>query len=474
MVMNTVRQAEGGEGQSDLFGPPVADLAQAPRPAARAGQVRVVMPDRSQIELRPMDLEALLPAGHRARLVWAWVERQDLSAMYAAIKVREGGVGRSAIAPEILLGLWLYATLEGVGSARELSRLVIEHDAYRWISGGVQVNHHLLSDFRVGHGAALDELLSTSLAALAQAGAVRLERVAQDGVRVRASAGAASFRRKASLEDKLEQARQRVAELKDQLQSDPGGASRRQAAARERARREMQQRLERALERLPEIEAIKRRNSQPPEQARASSTDADATVMKMADGGFRPAFNAQLASDCATQVIVGVQVVTSGSDMAQMVPMVEQVEQRAGRCPQQWLVDGGYPAHEQIDAVADKTEVLAPVPAPRRSKDKPAPALEADAHAPKPKDSAAVAQWRARMGSDQAKQTYKLRAATAECVNAQARNRGLQRLPVRGLPKVKCVVLLFALAHNLMRAVALVPQWFGAGPSASAATAGAT
>ncbi|HRB11316.1 MAG: IS1182 family transposase [Betaproteobacteria bacterium] len=433
------------------------------------------MPNRTQIELRPMDLESLLPEGHRARLVWAWVERQDLSAMYSAIKVRQGGVGRSAIAPQILLGLWLYASLQGVGSARQLSRLVLEHDAYRWMSGGVQVNHHSLSDFRVAHGAALDELLSASLAALMTAGAVKLECVAQDGVRVRASAGAASFRRKASLQDNLELARARVRELKEQIDADPAQDSRRKAAAQQRARREMQQRLQSALDRLPELEAIKRRNGSKAEEARASSTDADATVMKMADGGFRPAYNAQYASDCDSQVIVGVEVSTSGSDMAQLAPMVEQIEQRLGSAPQKMLVDGGFPAHAQIDAVADKTEVYAPVPEARAKKDEQGQEVQQDRqdkHEPKPDDSAAVASWRQRMASDEAKELYKRRAATAECVNAQARNRGLQRMPVRGLKKVRCVALLFALAHNLMRTLALAPQLLGLGTTPSAAGMG--
>jgi transposase len=291
-------------------------------PVARAAgpaPVRVILPNREQIELRPMDLESLLPEGHRARLVWAWVERQDLSGMYAAIKVREGGVGRSAIAPEILLGLWLYATLDGVGSARQLARLVLEHDAYRWISGGVQVNHHSLSDFRVAHGKALDELLSTSLAALMTAGAVKLQRVAHDGVRVRASAGAASFRRRGSLQENLDLARARVRELKAELDADPAQDSRRKIAAQQRARREREQRLQEALDRLPELEAIKQRSGSKAE-ARASSTDAQATVMKMADGGFRPAYNTQFAADCDTQVVVGVEVCTSGSDMAPSEP----------------------------------------------------------------------------------------------------------------------------------------------------------
>jgi transposase len=350
--------------------------------------------------------------------------------LYAVIDPR---LSRSAIAPQILLALWLYATLRGVGSARQLSRLVLEHDAYRWISGGVQVNHHSLSDFRVAHGAALDELLSTSVAALMSAGAVKLERVAQDGVRVRADAGAASFRRKASLQDNLELARARVRELKDQLDADPAQDSRRKTAAQQRAKREMEQRVQQALDRLPELEDIKRRNGGKAE-ARASTTDAEASVMKMADGGFRPAYNAQFASDCDAQVIVGVELSTSGSDMAQLAPMVEQVEQRVGQVPAQWLVDGGYPAHEQLDAVQHKTEVYAPVPEPRAVKDSEGKLAAADKHQPKPDDSPAVAQWRQRMAGDEAQEIYKLRAATAECVNAQARNRGLQRMIMRDNP----------------------------------------
>ena len=205
--------------------------------------------------------------------------------------------------------------------------------------------------------------------------------------------------------------------------------------------------------------------------------------MKMGDGGFRPAFNVQFATECEGQVIVGMEVVNAGSDMAQLAPMVEQVEQRVGRSPEQWLVDGGFPAHEQIDAVADKTEVYAPVPEPRVKKDakqeankggqndEQGDAVQRDKHQPKPGDSEAVAQWRARMASDEAKAIYKQRAATAECVNAQARNRGLLRMPVRGLSKVRAVVGLFVLAHNLMRMAALAPQLIGwrTGPSAMTA-----
>jgi hypothetical protein len=234
----------------------------------------------------------------------------------------------------------------------------------------------------------------------------------------------------------------------------------------------MQQRLQSALDRLPELEAIKRRNGSKAEEARASSTDA--TVMKLADGGYRPAYNIQYAADCDSQLIVGVEVSTSGSDMAQLAPMVGQIEQRLGSAPQKMLVDGGYPAHAQIDAVADKTEVYAPVPEARVKKDEQGREVAQDnKHEPKPDDSAAVASWRQRMATDEAKELYKRRAATAECVNAQARNRGLQRMPVRGLKKVRCVALLLALAHNLMRTLALAPQLLGLGTTPSAARAGA-
>jgi transposase len=385
------------------------------------------------------------------------VERCDLSALYAGIKAREGTAGRDAIAPEILLALWLYATLEGVGAARALARLTQSHDAYRWICGGVQVNYHTLSDFRAAHEEQLDELLTQSVASLMAAGVVKLGRVAQDGLRVRASAGAASFRREERLLGYLEQARARVRSLKGQVEEDPARYTRRQQAARER-----ESRIEKALARLPELAEIKRRQGKKSEEARASSTDADATVMKMGDGGFRPAYNVQYATDGESQVIVGAELSTSGSDLGQMAPMVEQVAERCGETPERWLVDAGYPAHEQLDAVAAKTVVYAPVP---KAKDE-----NADPHQPKPGDSAAVAAWRSRMGSEQAKTIYKDRAATAECVNAQARNRGLTRLLVRGKAKVKCVVLLHALAHNLMRMAALIPEFFTGGRGASSNT----
>ena len=264
-----------------------------------------------------------------------------------------------------MFALWLYATLEGVGSGREVARLALEHDAYRWICGGVSVNYHAINDFRAGNETLMDELLTDNVASLAAVGAISPERVAQDGMRVRADAGAASFRRQASLDEHLSQASELVQTIKARAQADPGRGKRRAQAAKLRAALEREERIRAALEQLPEVAAAKKRNGSKAE-ARASTTDADSRVMKMGDGGFRPAYNVQFATTCEEQIIVGMDVVTAGSDMAQLAPMVGQVEQRLGRSPDEWLVDGGFPAHEQIDAVVGKTEVYAPVPEPGR------------------------------------------------------------------------------------------------------------
>ncbi len=323
------------------------------------GAVRLLQPNRLQVELRASDLESLLSEDHRARLVWGYVVRQDLSKLVEAVRARGSNAGRAAIDPHILFALWLYATLQGVGSGREVTRLSQEHDAYRWICGGVSVNYHAINDFRAGNATLMDELLTDNVAALAAGGAISLERVAQDGMRVRADAGAASFGREASLQEHLKEAGELVQTIKTQALCDPGQAKRQAHAAKLRAAQAREKRIQAALDQLPEVAATKKRNGNKAEDARASTTDAQARVMKMGDGGFRPAFNVQFATMCQDQVIVGMDVVNAGSDMAQLAPMVEQVQKRLGQSPDQSLVDGGFPAHDQIDAVAHKTEVYA-------------------------------------------------------------------------------------------------------------------
>jgi len=410
------------------------------------GEPRVLRPNRAQLFLRPTDLESLLAEDHPARAVWDFVTGLDLSPLYAEIQSVEGQAGRPAIDPAMLLALWVYATVEGEGSARGLERLCEQHDAYRWIAGGVRVSYRTLSEFRVAHEALLDALLTQSVARLMEAGLVRLNRVAQDGMRVRASAGAASYRRRKRLRECLRTAEQQVAALRRELDEDPGASSRREKAARERAAKGRLARVKQALARLKEDT---REHPEQAETRRTSTTDPEARVMKMADGGFRPAYNVQLATETESQVVVGVEVSTAGTDAHELEPMLDQIEQRYGQGVAEVLVDGGYAGHENIEQAEGRgCRIYAPIPTPRDA--------DRDPHRPLKGDAPAVARWRRRMGEASAKQKYKQRAATAECVNAQSRNRGLYRLLVRGRQKARSVALLFALAHNAMRTRALV------------------
>jgi transposase len=401
--------------------------------------------DREQI-IPAMRLEDLLDTDHQARLVWQYCLELDLTPLYDSIGSREGGPGAPAADPRVLVALWLYATLEGIGSARALAWLCLNHHAFRWLAGGLSLNYHSLADFRVDHLDFLDDLLTHSVAVLRDQDLVDLNRIAQDGMRVRACAGAASFRSKQTLEEHLAEATDQVARLKEEMEDDPSAGSRRSAAARERAAREREERLRKALERLPELEAKKKADEK--EKARASTTDAEATVMKMPDGGYRPAYNVQFAATTDSQVVVGVEVVTTGSDMGQLTPMLEQIEERFGERPKEGLADGGFAKHEDIEkAEKNGTTMYVPVPKPKDPK--------RDRYEPLKRDSEEIAGWRKRMKTDEAKEIYKQRASTIECVNAQARNRGLIRLLVRGKEKVKAVALWFAVAHNLRRWVSL-------------------
>ena len=365
----------------------------------------------------------------------------DLTKFLDAIEAREGEPGRDATDPKILITLWLYATSEGIGSARELARLCEMHDAYRWICGGVSMNYHTLSDFRVEHGEAVDALLTEVLGVMMQEGLVTLSRVAQDGTRVRASAGASSFRREPRLREFLEAAEEQVEQAK-KLADDPTVTAR-EAAARQRAAREREARIRKALEELPKAREAKKADEKA--EARVSTTDPEARVMKMGDGGFRPAYNVQFAATTKETVIVGVGVTQIGSDKGQMTPMLEQIEERMGKRPVEHLVDGGYVNREAIEeAEKNGTQVYAP-PAARKKGE--APCCE-----PQPDDSPEVAAWRRRMGTAEAKDLYKRqRGATVELVNADLKEHRGMKLRVRGLEKVRVVALWHALAFNLMR-----------------------
>jgi transposase len=441
------------EEQAVLFpaaeAPAVRDIPGTP---AAPPTPRYRRPERVQAEMRCESLDQRLDADHPARVVWKLVEGLDLSCLYERIRAVEGQAGRNPSDPRVLFALWLFACTQGVGSARQLDLLCREHRAYEWLRGGVAVNYHLLADFRVKHQDLLDQLLTESLAGLLQEGLIDLQCVAQDGMRVRASAGTSSFKREAKLEQSLQEARTHVEKLRVENEQDAAGVTLRHKKARERAAREKVERIAKALEHVKEI-AVQReaRKKGDGAAARASTTDPEARNMKMPDGGFRPGFNAQLATDTKTGIIVGVDVIHQGTDAGQMKPMVEQIEERLGQVPEQMLSDGGFSTLDDIEqTTAAGTMVFTPIKQAKQQQ-----AIGKDPYEAKPGDSATIAEWRKRMGTDLAQAIYRLRAQTAELTNARLRNHGIYQVRVRGLAKVKAVLLWHALALNLLRAEAL-------------------
>jgi transposase len=394
----------------------------------------------------PWCLEDRLPEDHAARTVWSVVEGLDLSRFYDLIEARGQLPGRAATDPKLLVSLWLYAATDGVGNGRKLARLCQEHDAYRWLCGGVSVNYHTLNDFRVGHEQALDELFTRVLATLMDQQLVQVKRISQDGTRVRASAGSRSFRRRPRLEHLLEQAKAHVAALKAQGDEEAGDSSRRRAA-KERAARQRVERVAAALRAMSRLEEVKsnQREDKPTrhEAPRASTTDADARRMRMADGGFAPGYNVQIAADPKSRAIVGVEVTSHGTDHGEDQPLREQIKRRTGEQVGEHLLDGGYVKHDSIEAAAtDEVSIYAPLPATGKG---------GSVCIRNPQDSSAVAQWRERMQTPEGRTAYKQRAATSETINADLKTfRGLASLGVRGIGKVRCVVLWSALAYNLM------------------------
>jgi transposase len=430
-----------------------------------AGAVRLRVPDRSQVTMRLECDDELVPPGHRVRAVWDVVCRLDrsgaLDAFKGPIRAREGHAGRDATDPRLLVGLWLYGCVRGVGSARELARLCVESAPYRWLCGGVTVNHRMLSEFRVGFGDALDELFTAVVASLVDKGLVQVRRVAQDGTRVRASAGHKSFRRGRTLEALLEGAREQVASLRALLEDPARSAalSSREKSARRRAADGRAARVKAALAQLPALQARQAARAkklgngeqgrkQRAKEPRSSTTDPDARVMKMPGGGFRPAYNVQLAGDPIGRAVVGVSVTNEGSDAGQAGPMRAQVERRTGRGMKvgEHLLDGGYLVLEEVERAPDEGVTLYVPPKPPRNRLK-----RGTEYDPRPTDSEALRAWRERMKGPQGKAARGQRASTSETINADLKTyRGLNRLTVRGLAKVTCVALWCALAYNVM------------------------
>jgi transposase len=397
-------------------------------------------------------LDDVVASDHPVRAVWAFVTTLDLHRLHDAVKAREGVPGQAPAVPELMLALWLWATVDGVGSARQLDKLCTEHLAYRWLCGGVSMNYHTLADFRVAHGEVLEQLLAQGVAALVAEGLVALEVLAQDGVRVRAAAGAGSFRRRPRLEELAAAAKARVARLRAEADSDPAAGHRRRQAAQQRAAREHEERVKAALDRMKELEAERARREKTnraevakQKEPRASTTDAEARSIKMADGGFRPAYNLQIVSAPASQVIVAIDVDTTGSDRGLARRGLERLAQ-GGIKPADYLVDGGFTKNADVEwAHCGGIRLWCPAIHNKHG---------TEPYAPRPDDGPGVADWRRRMASARGILSYKERCK-AERPNAAARRMGLTRLLVRGKEKARSVLLWFALAHNMLRAFAL-------------------
>ena len=412
--------------------------APATEPTERAP--RIAEPERRQVRFEAP--EDALPAHHPARLLWGVAETLDLRAFSKGCGSVEGKAGRPKSSPQMLLTLWMYAVSQAVGSAREIERLTRSDAAFKWIVGDLKVSHHLLSRFRVGYGEAFSQLVTDVLAALMEKGLLSLELVGQDGTRTRAAATAPSFRTYGAL---LECRKQAALQLKAVLAAaeDPE-YTRAQHAAKAAHARDFQQRVEAAIATVAELQQQKKPGDKP---ARASTTDAEARVMKMGDGGFRPAYNVQYAVAGSElggpRTVVGVQVTNIGSDMGSLAPMVNQIEERTGALPAVLLADAGHAKNEDIAAVR---KMGVDVIVPPHETAKPIEKLKENG------TDAEVIAWRERMETEEAQKLYRARAGLAELNNAhQKTHHGIDQFLVKGLEKVTCVVLLHALTSNILQ-----------------------
>ncbi len=417
------------------------------------GKPRVRSPVRNQIEFVNLSLDDLISEDHQVRNIWYYINHMDLSLFSNKILSTSCNPGRPATDPKILLALWIYAIVEGIGSARVIDRYCMEHLAFKWLCGGVSVNYHTISDFRKNNAEEFDGLVTQIISRLIHKDLVSLKRVSQDGVRVRASAGTSSFRRKPTLKDSLKIAKEQVSALKDELDEDATACLNRKTAAKKRAAENRLQRLNEAIkEHTNTVVSLanskkkhrKKLTAEEKAEVRTSTTDPKARKMKMNHGGFSPAYNFQLAVDTGSKFIIGNYVTNRGSDYGELLPMFNKIKDRYMKLPQQFLVDQGYLDHQDIIKVQKSGCKVYVNPKEKASK-----------NIPQPGEDLQLAEWRVRMGLDEAKEIYKDRAANSEWANACMRNRGLNRLLVRGISCVSSVLSLHVLTHNILRSLKL-------------------
>lgn len=471
--------------------------------------------DRSQTFWGAIDIEKLIEEDHPARAIWAMVNQLDLSRLEAKIKAVEGRAGQSGLDPRLLMALWIYGYSEGVNAARELSRMCGYEPGCEWLTAMQAVNYHTLSDFRVEHKEELDEIFVQVLGLLSAEGFIEMKRTTQDGTKVRANAGVSSFRREERIRQHLQLAREQVEAMSG---PDSEELSQREIQARRRAKQDKQQRLEQALKELEQLQ--KTRADSEKGKIRVSETDPEARVMKQADGGFAPAYNVQISTDAANGIVVAVDVVQAGNDCDQLLRAVDQVEANTGKTPEQMLADGGYTMkNSNIEAMAERgIDLIGPVTETNSDASLQKRGIEPEFYPDKfdydeatdtmscpagkalkrirkeqregrieysyqasatdcgscpfqhrccPKysprtvvrkqDSPAVAAFRAKMQTEQAKQLYRTRSQIAEFPHAWIKEKlGLRRFRLRGRQKVRAEAIWACLTYNIQQWIRLI------------------
>jgi len=438
----------------------------------------------------------------------------DLSGYYEGIKSNEEQGGRPATHPQLLITLWVYAYSRGIGSAREIERRCQYDPAFWWLTGMEKVNHHTLSDFRVQKKEGLDELFAQVLGAASAEGFISLEQVTLDGTKIKACASGKSFRREGTLQAHLEKAR----EVVQQLEKGAAEEEDRRGAEEQRAREKVE-RLQLALEEMKKLREQKK-SEEDKREARVSTSDPEARVMKQNEGGFAPSYNVQITTDTVQGLIVDVEVAQAGNDFQQLIPAVERVEERFGKAPEQVLVDSGYISRENVEEAAkhqvDLLGSLADDAAKKGDRDKqryansmfvydaernqylcPAGKIlsyegqqkkdgmkqfkykaknqdcqscplkvhccgENRKHGrsvTRSQESPAMTAFRAKMQTEAAQAEYRKRGAIAEFRNLWIKTKlGLRQFHVRGLEKVRCEALWACLTHNLQHWIRLRGQ----------------
>lgn len=420
---------------------------------------RVLRPERCQVRWDMVDLDSQLPPDHRARLVWSFVAGLDLGALYDRIKARDEQAGRPASDPAVLLALWLYATLEGVGAARAVARLCDYHAAYRWLCGGVPVNHDMLSAFRRDSGAVLDGLLTSSLTSLVAEGLVKLEEVAIDGTKVRARAGRGSLAQGKRLAHIEAVVSQRVAALKSELEADAGAAERKRQQRALRAAEEQAERVQRAQQRLAALEQEKAERAKRHAKAEAaknppavSVSDPEVRSMRLPDGSVQPAWNVQVGT--SNGFIVAIEPTDRRQDGGLAMATLDQIERRCGALPERVLADGTAITQGDIEQLSHRKPALLVYSPPPSERDDVTAETKRKRLWKRRREPEAVKEWRDRMASEAGKEVYRRRKLT-EHAHAKMKNRGFGRMLVHGIATVRVVCLLHALAHNLLQACRL-------------------